>query len=243
MKIFKKVNNTNKDFDIHQLQLDINAIYNWSQDMKLPLNLDKSKYMIYNPCYSNSNKQNYGALYKIGPSTLGSVSIYKDLGISFENNLSFDSHVKNIILTANHTNACLRKCFNLSLKSIRILLFNCFVRPHFDYRSTIWVAKNKTMNNRIEKVLKNFTRHLDFNTYQSYECRLIKLQQISLANRKILLDCCFMYKVFNNYFPNINLDVLGLAQLNSTRHKLNLKERFLHQRRFSMEYTRRIVST
>ena len=175
MKIFKEVNGNSRDFDIHQLQLDINAIYNWSQDMNLPLNLEKSKYMIFNSCQSSTSKQDSISLYKIGSSILGSVSIHKDLGITFENNLSFDTHVKNIILTANHTNACLRKCFNFTSNNIRILLFNSFIRPHFDYGSIIWVAKN-SMNNRIEKVLKSYTRHLEFDTYQNYKSRLIKLQ-------------------------------------------------------------------
>ena len=90
-KIFKAIRSFS---DINHIQSDINKLVQWSLKWQLYFNNDKCKVIHYG---TNNPKHKY----KIGNKALGSDTEEKDLGITFDNQLSFSAHIRQICAKAN----------------------------------------------------------------------------------------------------------------------------------------------
>ena len=91
LKIFKEIRN---DKDIINFKKDIKKLYNWNYQNSISWNLSKCKIMIYD---AKNSKKIKNTQYKIGKKIIEQVSLIKDLGIFFKENLNFNLHIQNII--------------------------------------------------------------------------------------------------------------------------------------------------
>ena len=90
LKIFKEIRN---EKDIINFKKDIKK-FNWNYQNSLSYNLSKCKIMTYD---TKSSKKTKNTQYKIGKKIIDQVSLIKDLGIIFDENLNFNVHIQNII--------------------------------------------------------------------------------------------------------------------------------------------------
>lgn len=82
-----------------------------------------------------------------------------------------------------------------------MLLYNTYVRNALEYGSVIWSPHYVIYIERIEKIQRSFTRRLfrKFHfVYENYENRLIRLELLSLYDRRIASDEMAFYKLYNN---------------------------------------------
>ena len=103
LKIFKEIRN---DKGIINFKKDINKLHNWNYQNSLSWNLSKYKIMIYDTKNSKKSKNNQ---YKIGKRIIDQVSLIKDLGIFFDDNLNFNTYMQNIIVKAKQRINYLKK--------------------------------------------------------------------------------------------------------------------------------------
>ena len=133
-----------------------------------------------------------------------------DLGICFDEQLTFTNHITQVICKSNVANASILKLFHFSSQNVKIQLFNLFVRPIIDYHSIIWAPIAKSSIKSIERINQRFTKKLLRNKQCMYVQRLNKLNLLSLEDRRLMSDLSFLYKIISAWIKDVNLQSFGL---------------------------------
>ena len=100
-KIFRALRSVN---DISVLQNDINNLLQWSETWQLPFNISKCKIVHY-----GKNNPEYTYLMKDVP--MKQELTEKDLGVNFDHDFSFSTHIQKIISKANSRVGIIKRTF------------------------------------------------------------------------------------------------------------------------------------
>ena len=76
----------------------------------------------------------------------------KDIGIIFDNTLSFEEHINSKVNKANSLVGMLRRSFVYMEKDMFKTLFVSIVRPHIEYGEAVWNPQAKKLVNSLEHV-------------------------------------------------------------------------------------------
>ena len=178
------------------LQKCLDAIYEWSTIWQLKLAPTKCTVMRIRSARGHVFK--CSPSYHIGTNSLPVVTSCTDLGITYDDSLSFSPHCSKIVVKASHRAKLILKCFRSRDSKLLMRAFCTFVRPLLESSSVIWSPYTIADLNRIESVQRAFTkaiRHLRFSTYRE---RLVNLHVDSLQCRRIKTDLVFCYKLIHN---------------------------------------------
>ena len=121
----------------------------------------------------------------------------KDLGVTFDSELSFDLHIKRVTNKANQMIGIIKRTFLYMNKHTFLMLYKAFVRPHLEYASVVWNPYLIRQSKMIENVQRRATRLLTECKNMSYEERLKFLQLHSLKGRRVRGDLIQVYKIVN----------------------------------------------
>ena len=127
------------------------------------------------------------------------VSQTKLLGVHFDQNLSWEEHIKHVKKKIS-SNLYLLKQIKAHLPlEARKLFFNSYVLPHFDYCSTIWGNCSKTALNKLEKLQKRAARLILDKDYSTRSCDLFtELDWMPVGDRIHFKRAVQVYKCLNN---------------------------------------------
>ena len=166
------------------LQQDVDCLSKWCDKWLSFLNFSKCKHVSVGCCTSHRQYYFYsnGITY---PTSTDNNEKY--LGITFNSNMQFKSHINLIIHKANNILGIIKRTFrSRDANTIRVrLLYTIFVRPILDYASIIWHPSLMGDIWDLEKVERRATKLTSFLENSSYDQ---KLQQ--LINLLILLYRC-----------------------------------------------------
>lgn len=182
--------------DTALLQRDIDSLAQWCTDNDMELNVKKCYHMKY-----TRKKKFVPSEYRVGPVVIQEVNQIRDLGVTFDKELTFVPHIENIIKKASRMlGFVIRNVAGFRRSSTKILLYNCIVRNVLEYCSTVWRPHYATHNLRLERIQKRFLWHLAFSSgvakkKRSYEARLAHFKIISLERRRKITDAVFLYKL------------------------------------------------
>ena len=121
----------------------------------------------------------------------------KDLGVIFDKDLSFDTHIQKSINKANQMIGLIKRSFSYLNKDTFLKLYKAMVRPHLEYGNVIWYPRLKRQSIAIERVQRRATSLLQECTHMSYTDRLNYLHLHSLKGRRIRGDLIEVYKIFH----------------------------------------------
>ena len=93
-------------------------------------------------------------------STLPICNTISDLGVEIDNLLSFETHIHNMISSANRRIYLIRRCFLSKDASCLTKAFIVFVRPLLEYCLPVWCPSYKHLVDSIESVQRRFTKYL-----------------------------------------------------------------------------------
>lgn len=99
--IYKTVTDT---FNQQSLQNNLNLVENWCNDWLMTLNINKCKYISF---HRHSNPLLFP--YTISNVPIDPVQSYKYLGVHLSHDLTWNSHIANIISSANKTLGFLKR--------------------------------------------------------------------------------------------------------------------------------------
>ncbi|HBK83120.1 MAG TPA: hypothetical protein DDZ41_05910 [Flavobacterium sp.] len=152
LKIMKKIENIQH---CQELQSDLDLLYNWSCYNKLLLNIDKCKFMTF-----SMRKIIIEHQYNIGCQVLDRVKIFKDLGVLFDDKMTFRSHINIIVAKANSILGFICRITKDFKKPNSVRSLYCaLVRSNLEHAAIIWNPAADTHKNRIERVQKKFILH------------------------------------------------------------------------------------
>jgi len=128
------------------------------------------------------------------------VSQEKDLGVTFDERLTFEQHILEKVKKEIQTMGLIRKSFSyLDIQSFR-WLFKAMVRPHLEYAQSVWSPFRKKEIVTIEMVQRRATKMLPGLKELSYKESLKILDIPTLVNRRIRGDMIEMYKILNGRY-------------------------------------------
>lgn len=201
-KIYKLIRTID---DCHLLQRDLVILSNWCTTNKLELNVKKCSVISFT---RKTERMFQHFQYRINDSVLPRSRVVKDLGVLFDEKLSFNNHVRSTITRASKLLGFICRSLKPFEKlNTHIILYNTYVRSILEYGSAIWNPYYHMYTNIIENVQRKFTRILCYKfkiTYNDYEDRLNKLNMTSLFYRRLYFDELLLYKIISGKL-NTNL--------------------------------------
>ena len=209
-KCFRTIVNEN---DCVSLQQDLDNFYEWSVAWKMNFNPVKCKVLsitratepiVFNYSMNNQSLEHVGA--------------FKDLGILVDKNLSFSSHIDNLVGKCNKLCGAIKRAVGFTApQAVKLALYNTLVRSHLDYASQVWSPHEKNRILKLESVQRAMTRFI-VNNDLSYTDRCVVLEILPLSYRREISDLAFIFKYICNCI-NINLDhIIKFNMSNSRSH-------------------------
>ena len=128
--------------------------------------------------------------------------------------------------------------------NIMTSLFKALVRPILEYAVAVWCPYKKKHINEIEKVQRQFTKHIKGLRKLSYPDRLSKLKLPSLEYRRLRGDFIEVYKILHKIYDPLTTGSLLTLDLNlKTRtNSLKLKKKRTNFQPYQSFFTNRVTS-
>lgn len=194
LKFFRTIKS---DTDSSLLQMDLDSLTQWCKNNQMYLNSKKCYYVKYTRNNNVINTQ-----YCINEDTLTEVDTIRDLGVLFDQKLTFAPHLDHIIKKASRMMGfVIRQSKEFRHSKTKILLYYSLVRGILEYCSVVWRPHYATHSLRLERIQKRFAWHLAFSVgkakkIRSYKDRLRFFKMHSLEERRRLNDAMFAAKIF-----------------------------------------------
>ena len=111
--------------DSSLIQSGVNSVTEWSSAWQLSLAVNKCSVLHVG---SHATSQ-----YRLGVSSLPICITISDLGVEIDNLLSFETHIHNMVSTADRRIYLIRRCFLSKYVSCQTKAYVVFVRPLLEY--------------------------------------------------------------------------------------------------------------
>ena len=142
----------------------------------------------------NTKKSNLPS-YFIGMNKLQEITCAKDLGVLFDNRLTFSHNINSIVHKASCRSRLIHKSFTSRQPKLLVHAFITYVRPILEYCSPIWSPSTIKDITAIESVQRRFTKKLYGLFNCTYDDRLRNLGLERLEVRRIRADLILCYKI------------------------------------------------
>jgi len=139
------------------------------------------------------------------------VNHIKDLGVTFDTNLSFQEHMQGKINKAYSLIGLIKRNFIHMDYNTFCLLYKSLVRPHLEYAHSVWYPYKKGDIVEIEKVQKRATKLIISLKTLHYKERLRKLKLPTLKYRRLRWDMIEVFIIINNMYSTVSVPLLPFA--------------------------------
>ena len=202
LKIYNEINT---DEDVEALQQDLDRRYGWTQYSLLKFHPGKYVDMCLKSKFKN-NEPN--CFYNMDQTKLKNVNTENDLGIIFDDKLSFEEHINNKVKKANSIAGMLRRSFVHLDKDMFKKLFTSMVRPHLEYGAPIWNPHTKKNIDAIENVQRRASKRIPGLSHLTYKQRLETIELPTLQYRRYRGDMIETYKMSHGLYEEAIRDFL-----------------------------------
>ena len=220
-----KVNNISET--IKKINSDLDGISDFSTRNCLKLNNDKSNYIII------GSHQNLVKLSKmtLPPVKIGNIPIerknqVKNLGVIFDDTLSWDKHINKTIGKAygKFKQVCRFKKF-LS-QDVKLNIGEMYIMSQFNYCDSLFLNASKILKNKIQKVQNNCLRFaLNLRKYDHITTHRKHLGLLNMDDRRLLHSLTLMHKIVKKVAPSyLSNRIIQHADIHdhNTRNRLAL---------------------
>ena len=181
-KIFSEIKGTN---DCDQLQNDLTALENWSNEWLLRFNAEKCKVMHLGKPQAEFK---YMMMKDDRPVELGTTILEKDLGVHLDPSLTFSTHCEQQVNKANRLLGLIRRSYTYLDGESLVRLYTALVRPHLEYANAVWYPIYKKDSTLFENVQRRASKLVPGLRDEPYETRLQRLKLPSLQYRRVCGD-------------------------------------------------------
>ena len=172
------------------VQVDLDALGDWSSRWLLPFNVAKCKVMHLGPAVPQPPHRLNGV-------PLQEVDREKDLGIIVDQELKFHQQTAAAAAKASQMLAVAKRSFAHIDTFTPPLIYKTLVRPHLEYGNLAWGPFGKTDQKRLERVQRRATRLVPSLKPLAYEERLRALKLPSLYYRRRRGDMIAVYQILS----------------------------------------------
>ena len=187
VKIWSKLSNAG---DCVILQKDLEQLYLWSLNNKLPFNFTKCKML-------NVGKP-FHFTYMIGAHQLEWVREEKDLGVWTTTDLKSTRHCSTVYARASKLVGMLRRIFSsFTLKTLPMVT-NTYLAPLMEYGIQVWSPYVKKDAELLDKINHRVTRMVRELRHLPYEQRITSLNMLDFKRRGIQADLILVYRILSD---------------------------------------------
>jgi len=184
---------------------DLEKLSNWLKLNHLMLSISKSKFMIIGSGQRLNKIDSFS--FKVDNMNLDEVSSFKYLDIVINNRLTWQDHVDQMFSKTNKKLGLLKRIRYCLPLDARLLFFNSYVLPLFDYANIVWrdrgnytlMLQLQSLDNKAAKIM------LDLPIRSSSSEALNKLKWKTLARRRAEHRATLIFKCLNTYFHIVSI--------------------------------------
>ena len=215
---------SSKNLDAIQQTLnnELQAVSDWMNCNRLALNIKKTNFILF---HSKQHKPYQPFNIKINDINIEQVFSLKYLGIIFDSNLTWKSHINNLCLKLSKTVGILSKVRYFVNIDILVMLYYSLIYPFLIYGVQIWGLTYPTYLKPISIIQKKTVRIITFSEPQSHSEPLFKSLKILKFNDIINLQILtFVFQWSRNLTPlNFNdyFQLVSSIHTYSTRQSLS----------------------
>ena len=148
--------------------------------------------------------------YKLNDSCLQTVKEEKDIGVTIDDELRFDTHISEKISKANSMDMLVRRTFRHLDKETFVPLYKALVRSQLEYAHSVWAPYKAEHIEELEKVQRRATKKIPDMSHLSYPDRLKMLKLPTLAYRRLRGDLLEIYKILNGQYDKDTVQFVKL---------------------------------
>lgn len=189
---------------INKINLDLDKISNFSERNCLKLNNDKSNYIIIGS-HQNLSKISKIKLptIKIKNEPIERKNHVKNLGIIFDETLSWEKHINNCIGKAYGKLKQTYRFKNFLSNEAKLNISEIYVLSQFNYCDSLFLNSSKLLKSKIQKVQNSCLRFcLNLRKFDHISEHRIKLGLLNMDQRRILHSTTLMRKIVKGIAPS-----------------------------------------
>ena len=173
-KCFKQISST---IDCILLQNDLNRFSEWSKLWNMSFNASKCKVLSIT---RSRHPIHYD--YQLNGVSLDHVGSFKDLGVIFNERLSFTSHIESIISKSNKMCGIVKRSLGFHAPcDVKLQLYKSLCRSNLEYSTQVWSPHCRGEIKSIESVQRSITRYMLPDSELSYTERCQSLDLMPLT--------------------------------------------------------------
>ena len=133
-------------------------------------------------------------------------STLRDLGIQMSEDATFSEHIDNICRKVRQKCGWICRTFYTRNPQFMRHMFNSLVQPHIDYCSQLWMPQEGQQLEKIEKLLRDFSRKIPGMGQLNYWERLKSLRMNSEQRRMERYQILYTWKIMEGLSPNCGVN-------------------------------------
>ena len=183
---------------IAKLNSDLNKLSTWAKQWLVNFNPTKTKFMLFS---KKLNITAYNQLYLDGE-ILSRVKFHCQLGIIFNENMTWDNHVREKCNIAMKRVTLLKRVALNVPRSTKLSIYLSFIRPILEYGSVLFDNCTAAMANMIENVQRQAALTITGAYTNTTHIQLLKELGLSLlSQRRIVSKLLMIFKIRNFLTP------------------------------------------
>ena len=173
----------------------------WLSADKLTLNKSKTDFMIIGSRQRLKTLPHSPSL-KIDGAPISQVPSTKSLGVYIDENLTWNVLIENLSKKISSGIGALKRIRPFVPHKTLLFIYNSLVKPHFNYCNVVWGSCNKTLANKLQKLLNRAARVLTssaFDTSTEYLFQVLSWRRLESQHQ--IQKACMVYKSLNGLAP------------------------------------------
>ena len=170
------------------LAKDFGNVTNWFYENFMVLNSKKCHFMCIGKDGENETFTFKDVCYKSSKEEV-------ILGITIDNKLSFDSHIRKMCKTSGQKLNALSRITTFLNRDQKSIIFNAMIKSQFSYCPIIWMFSLRRSNSLINKVHERSLRLITNDENRSFETLLQNINDITVHQRNLQILMAEVYKI------------------------------------------------
>ena len=210
---------TNINNIITKLESDIEILNSWFKDNSMSLNGDKCQFMIVGP---SRTPRNTIEKVTIDGKIVNECKKGKLLGITLDNQITMNDHIKRICKQASNKLYALARISHYLDANKRKMLMKSFIISQFNYCPIIWMYCQRKCNNTINRIHERALRIAYGDYVSDFNTLLVNDNSVTIHQRNIQALSLEIYKTVNNLNPIFMKNIFHLKEINYSTRMQNL---------------------
>jgi ribonucleases P/MRP protein subunit RPP40 len=224
------------DQEVEALKMDLQKMFEWSQDWQMLFNTDKCKVI-------HMGRNNKEVVYKMGSHEIGKSVQEKDLGIIIDKSGKSSEQCIMAAKKANSILGMIKRNIKFKSKQVIVKLYKALVRPRLEYCIQVWSPYLRKDINMLERVQRRATRMVAGLQDLSYEERLKQTNLLPLDKRRVRGDLIEVFKIMKGFDKIDYRKFFEISTVEKTRgHSLKLVKKCCNGERRKQFFSQRVIN-